>query len=326
MPDSTRQRLRDLVSLLSKYPDGLTTPEIADELGVTRQTALKDIRRLEDDGYPIYPDGNRHILPGDYHKRIYLSLAQAWFMYLPLRRIVRAELHRFPLVRGLLHRIASLFHEEIADQLVPRGKDATQSDTDQIFSELVHCWREERLVEISYRKLNTDRRTKLVVAPWWFEPAVWSDAFYLICGLQGKNGEYEPLTLKIDRIQSVKQHNTRFRRPPGKEIIQHLEKTWGIWVGKGEAVRVKLRFHNRQLDRLNETRWHLTEETTVDDDGSIIWQASVSEPQEMLPWIRGWGADVEVLEPENIRQQIAAEAETTARLYGRNPDEQPDFF
>jgi len=42
----------------------------------------------------------------------------------------------------------------------------------------------------------------------------------------------------------------------------------------------------------------------------------VAEPQEMLPWIRGWGADVEVLEPEDLRERMMGEARRLARVYG----------
>ncbi len=313
MTDSTRQRLRDLIALLREYPDGLTTSEIAAHLGVTRQTALKDIDRLSYDGIPIYEDESRYVLDSRYQKQIELSLAQAWFMYLPLRRIVRADLHRSPLVRSLLHRIAALFHEEIADQLIPDSDEMEDTASDHTFGGLVRCWQEQRQAEVQYRRPNADRPTKLVIAPWWFEPAVWSDAFYLIGGLL-RGDSYEPITLKLDRIQSVQPLTTGFQRPPGQQITAYLEKTWGIWVGEG--VQVRLRFHNRQFDRLKETRWHPTQKLTVAEDGFILWEAFISEPQEMLPWIRGWGADVEVLEPPNIRQQIAAEAEATARMYG----------
>ena len=51
-------------------------------------------------------------------------------------------------------------------------------------------------------------------------------------------------------------------------------------------------------------------------DGSLIWRAKVAEPQEMLPWIRGWGADVEVLEPEDLRERMVGEARRLAEAYG----------
>jgi len=36
----------------------------------------------------------------------------------------------------------------------------------------------------------------------------------------------------------------------------------------------------------------------------------------MLPWIRGWGADVEVLEPEELREQMMGETRRMAQMYG----------
>jgi CRISPR-associated endonuclease/helicase Cas3 len=41
----------------------------------------------------------------------------------------------------------------------------------------------------------------------------------------------------------------------------------------------------------------------------------VAQPQEMLPWIRGWGAEVEVLEPAALRQILAEEYQLLAGLY-----------
>jgi len=51
-------------------------------------------------------------------------------------------------------------------------------------------------------------------------------------------------------------------------------------------------------------------------DGSLIWRAWIAEPQEMLPWIRGWGADVVVLAPEEVRTHLAGEARRLAQTYG----------
>lgn len=318
MSDSTRRRLRDLEAPLLSHTEGLSTSEISIELGVSQRTVYNDLARLETDGVPIYEEKGRYFLDASYRPAIRLSLAQAWFMYLPLRRMVRAELHRMPLVRSLLHRIASLLHEEIADQLFPAPVEESVSERDRIFSQLVDCWRAQQYVELRYQRPNADRTSTLIVAPWWFEPAVWSDAFYMICGFERTSEEVETLTLKLDRILSVRPLNRRFERPSGREISEYLEHTWGIWVGEHSPVKVKLRFHNRQYQRLQETRWHPTQEMWLERDGSVIWQAQISEPQEMLPWIRGWGADVEVLEPEDIRQQVAAEAEATARIYGRS--------
>jgi CRISPR-associated endonuclease/helicase Cas3 len=81
-------------------------------------------------------------------------------------------------------------------------------------------------------------------------------------------------------------------------------------------VTVTLKFHPRVARRVQETRWHRSEQERELPDGSIEWRAKVAEVQEMLPWIRGWGADVEVLEPKELREMMMGEAKAIAEKYG----------
>lgn len=312
----TRTRLKDLIALLRRaYPDGISTSEIAQEMGVTRQTASKDINRLGDEGVPIIENKRRYCLSPDYDQMIPLNAAQAWLLYLPLRRLVRAQLHRNPLVRGLLRKVTGLLQDEMADELAPEDSQV-EPNSDAVFRELVDCWQESRLAEITYKKLNAEHVTEMVVAPWWFEPAVWTDAFYLVCGLKRRDGSFKMLTLKIDRIQSVRKLLTRFERPETKALTGAIRQAWGIWLGEeGEPVCVRLRFHPRQFGRLRESRWHPSEIISRDPDGWVIWEAELSEPQEVLPWVRSWGADVEVLEPDGLRWMLYQETQKLARLY-----------
>jgi CRISPR-associated endonuclease/helicase Cas3 len=329
MSTETRQRLREIINLLRlNYPDGLTTTEIAEELGVTRQTALHDIDRLTSDGVPINQEGHRYILSQDYGHELTLSPAQAWMLYVPLRRMVRAQQHRNPLVRSLLRTVTSLLDSEIADPITPDDNEI-ETDADEVFRELVNCWRESRMVEISYQRLNTAKVTTHVVEPWWLEPGVWTDAIYLVCGKPNQNGRHSILTLKIDRIQKVKKREERFIRPTSQTVLRQIEKTWGIWLGQTDGVKVRLRFHERQVQRLSETQWHPTQVLTLEPGGSAIWEGIISEPKEMIPWIRGWGADVEVLEPSILRDAIIQEVSRLTRLYLTNehlPKDPSDFL
>lgn len=327
MPYETEMHLKRLKDLLCDSGDaGMLTAEAAAQLGVSQQTIRNYLRRLESTGTPIYElEGNRYAIDPDYCGRnLYLSLAQAWLLYLPLRRIVRANLmNRSPLVVTLLRRIANLLHGEQAASLIKVGQAAEQP-RDDILETLVEAWQEQRYVEIRYWRLDASSGVTHRVAPWWFEPAVWSDSNYLIAGRKGSDGE-QPVPFKLDRIEWARKLDTRFERPPTEQLLQRIEESWGIW-GSAEPVKlVRLRFHPRVRDRLNETRWHPTQQLTYGDNW-VYWQAQIAEPQEMLPWIRGWGADVEVLEPEDIREQVASEAERTARLYGREPSGKRSFF
>lgn len=81
-------------------------------------------------------------------------------------------------------------------------------------------------------------------------------------------------------------------------------------------MEVVLRFHPRVAMRVREGRWHRGQALEAQPDGYLLWRARVAEPREMLPWIRGWGADCEVLEPQELREMLMGEAKAMAELYG----------
>ena len=80
-------------------------------------------------------------------------------------------------------------------------------------------------------------------------------------------------------------------------------------------MEVVLKFGRRVAQRVGETRWHRTEQVTEQEDGCLLWRALIAEPQEMLPWIRGWGADCEVLAPEGLRTALIEEVNKLKSIY-----------
>lgn len=50
-------------------------------------------------------------------------------------------------------------------------------------------------------------------------------------------------------------------------------------------------------------------------DGSLLYRVTVSGSREITRWILGYGPDVEVLEPEWLRRDIARQCAAMAGLY-----------
>ena len=86
-------------------------------------------------------------------------------------------------------------------------------------------------------------------------------------------------------------------------------------TGMKNQITVKLRFNRDAAKRVKESIWHPLEKVEDTEDGGCIWSADVAEWREMLPWVRGWGADVEVLEPKELRDSLTREAQELAELY-----------
>ena len=97
-----------------------------------------------------------------------------------------------------------------------------------------------------------------------------------------------------------------------------LRRAWGVMYGDGEAAHVKLRFSQFVSKRVRETRWHPSETITELPNG-LTWEADIGDVTEIRPWIRGWGADCEVLEPSALRADLIAETRRLEKLYGIEP-------
>ena len=53
-------------------------------------------------------------------------------------------------------------------------------------------------------------------------------------------------------------------------------------------------------------------------DGTCTLTLRVNHTLEMVPWIRGWGPDCEVLKPDELRQQIAEDMRKAVEVYGKD--------
>jgi predicted DNA-binding transcriptional regulator YafY len=324
--------LRDrIVELLMDAGEaGLSTNELAEQLDVTQQTIRDHFRAIEESGTTLLKEGVHYALPRHFAHKLFLRPVQMWLLYLPLRRLVRAQMQRYPIVQGLFNRIAQNLAQEIGDQIsypewISPGEEPEYPLND-VFEVLVQGWQKEQWIRIKYRALGEHYGSPFTVAPWWFEPAVWSDSNYVLVGVQ-QSGGVKPMTLKLERIEWAQITPDTFQRPATEDILQRIHLTWGIWQRDGEPTNVVLRFNNRVVDRLKETYWHPSQELTLDSDGrSVLWRAVISEPLEMIPWIRGWGPDVEVLEPLSLREQIAQDVVRTMRLYTNGEDKPFNYF
>jgi proteasome accessory factor B len=94
----------------------------------------------------------------------------------------------------------------------------------------------------------------------------------------------------------------------------HLASSWGIMSGE-QVSEVTLRFTAAAKPFVAERQWHPSQYIQVAPDGGCLLKVQVSEPLEMQPWIRSWGAQVQVISPKWLRQRIADDLQLAAEQY-----------
>jgi CRISPR-associated endonuclease/helicase Cas3 len=178
---------------------------------------------------------------------------------------------------------------------------------------LTRCWSEGRLVHIWHKSDSTGKVFEYDFAPYFIEPYAVGQTTHVIGLCQSPD---RMRTFKIERIERAEPLTQSYIIPADFDPRAQLAHAWGIWYTENEPVEVKLKFHPRVARRVKETRWHRGEDTKDLPNGYLLWWAKIAEPQEMLPWIRGWGADCEVVEPEGLRETLIGEAKAMAEMYG----------
>jgi len=123
---------------------------------------------------------------------------------------------------------------------------------------------------------------------------------------------------KLERILEAELLEETFEAPAAFDGARLLASAWGVMYGE-ETTEVVLRFSAGVARRVKESRWHASQTVEDGPDGSCLLRVRVAHPMEMKPWIRGWGGECEVLAPEGLRREIAAEMRRAAEVYGDEP-------
>ncbi len=315
------ERLLQIEALLLQHPHGLTQAEIARRVGVHRSTINRTLPEL--DRFCVYEtvEGKLAIDRDHYLTNVRLTLHEAMVFHLAARLMAtRTDKHNPYAASALrklglaLENLAPLISAHLATSADIMDDQARRYDPayQEVLETLTQAWSQGRKVHLWHRHRD-GRVYEYDFAPYFIEPYAVGRTAHVI-------GWREPpdalRTFKLERIQRIELTLETYEIPEDFSAKELLADAWGIWYTEAEPVEVMLRFHPRVAHRVRETQWHSSENIREQPDGSLIWWAQVAEPQEMLPWIRGWGADVEVLAPEKLREQMAGEARRLAKAYG----------
>ncbi|WP_298814681.1 CRISPR-associated helicase Cas3' [Chloroflexus sp.] len=320
-------RLIQIEQLLLAHPEGLTQAELARRLSVNRSTISRNLADVP--GY-IYEDEDGRIKIDRQAELINLrlSLPEALAIHIAARlmsrQMDRQNRHAAAALRKLGHAMER-YARRISQHVLQSANDIDSAGqlNDPVYLNVFECltdaWTSGRKVRIWYQIDTNERIYEYLLSPYFIEPYPIGQTTYVIgkALLLGDNGwnEEKMRTFKIERICRAELTQESYQIPADFDPHAYLADAWVIWSNEGEPVEVALRFTARVAQRVQETRWHRYERTELQSDGSLIWRARIAEPKEMLPWIRGWGADCEVLEPAWLRKKIEREVREMARVY-----------
>jgi len=309
------ERLEELKRLYIQR--AYTDMELAEKLGVARETIFRDRKDLSLE-YPIEQDeqGRYHIPKTKLISEIKLNLHEALTLYLAGRKTSRQTRFHQPHTVNAVEKLAATLRQPMTERLLKSAERVTEREKNpdkvKIIETVAQAWVEQRKVRIEYQALGSDGLTRHTISPYLIEPSIWNENVYVIAKSDFNDRIF---AFKMDRILSATVSGESFEIPESFDEEELLKHAWGIWVGEKDPITVKLRFSASVTRRVKESIWHPLEKVEVTEDGGCIWSVDIAEWREMLPWIRGWGADCEVLEPEGLRKEVIQHVRDMATQY-----------
>jgi proteasome accessory factor B len=323
--EAKRDRLarfyRVLRVLRAHGEQGVNIDEIARRVGVSKRTVYRDLHALEGElGIAVWSDdhGTWGVEGESFLPPLKLTLDEAMAVVVAARLMTRYADTYDPDLAAAFQKLEEGLPAPLRDHVERTLTALASRPTDERYARHVHlltrAWAERRTVRFTYAPAHYEggrRRREARVRPYLLEPSVQTHALYLV----GHDETRDAIrTFKVERIVDLALTGETFDEPPTDALAATLGRAWDI-IADQPPTEVVLRFAPAVAARVGETIWHPSQRTTTEPDGSLVWRATVAGTIEIRLWILSWGADVEVLEPAELRADVAATLARALTLY-----------
>ncbi|MFJ2032769.1 helix-turn-helix transcriptional regulator [Streptosporangium sp. NPDC087985] len=319
-------RLLSLLMLLQTR-GRMTAQELAAELEVSVRTVYRDVESLHSAGVPLYgdagPSGGYRLLEGYRTRLTGLTSEEAESLFLAGMPGPAAELGLGSVVTAAQLKLMAALPVELRDR-AGRIRERFHLDTPTWYhgaDETPHLaavadavWNERRL-EIRYHRWKTPREVVRRLEPYGL--VLKAGRWYLIaCG-----GDENVRTYRVSQIRELHALPETFTRPAGFDLAAHWNgalEEFEARLLRGEAV---VRLSPDGMERLPDMVRPAVlraAEAGAEPPGPDGW-TQITVPIESLPhalsdFLR-FGEDLEVVSPAELRDLMAATAQSLVRLY-----------
>lgn len=318
--ESRVERKQRVLDLVKRRETGITTSEIAEVLNFKTRTVRDYLNELMDE-YRVEREGKQWLpIPKQKLVKLEPTPEEVVVLYLAMRMFVKQSDRRNPLAQDVLLKMARLASNELhlGDDLEQAAAVMAQqpedADYEDVFRQVVRAYLQRKMLRITYHPYHKEP-FQTTIAPYLIEPSSFGYGTYAI----GYSRTPDALrTYKLERIREARLTQEEFVVPkdfPGLDILRNA---WSIFIGEAH-VHVVLRFAPDVARRVKESNWRGINAVLQDDPdrvGYVRYSFDIADTTDLKPWIRTWGANAEVLEPADLRDEMIGEARALAHLYG----------
>lgn len=317
MQDATQiERQLHILSLLSDSKHGCTVEEIAKYLArvwikVSKKTILRDIDflsstfpvREEIQGKTTYYVADKFNL-----KNISFTLNELIALYftkeimnsyLALETGINASLLVNKII-AMLPLINRTYIDSLSEYIkvrpveVVKEKAISPGYLDIISNAIAF---NKKLV-IQYKAFNSIEETERCIDPYHLEIENGCYQLVAFCHLRNSLREF-----RVSRIKGIYASDETFIKPDG--IYEAYKKTKFDKLSGEQKINIKLKFTGFAARYVNEYEFEKADKLISIGQDELLFEKGTTMSPEIVKWILGFGFEAEVLEPPELREQIA---------------------
>lgn len=289
----------------------VTRADMMEVAEVSLATFKRDIAKLRDQmGMPILFDKDR---AGYYldHNNLSTEMPGLWFnpkelvALLTIQRLIEqlepglVGLKLRPLQKKLtdLLEAKGLGEAEIAKRVRMTFAGKRQLEL-KAFEQVALATISRKQVKVTHLNRERAERMERTISPQ--ELMHYRDNWYIDAWCHLRNGVR---SFGLDVIEDVRILESAAKEVDTAELRSITQGSYGIFAGQSTAWAV-LRFNKHRAQWVEGEQWHSQQIATLEPDGSYLLKVPYSDDRELLGDILRFGADVQVLEPKELRSKV----------------------
>ncbi|MEE8339357.1 MAG: WYL domain-containing transcriptional regulator [Xanthomonadales bacterium] len=317
------ERLYHLHNILNQRRTPILRQDLMERLECSQATLYRLVNELRDFlGAPIEQDPDTR---GFYYDRSYeqpFELPGIWISPGELQALLTARQVLGNVQPGLLEgeleslqgRITSLLQQkgvepEMGDARIHIQQVAGRAVPARMFQDVLAALFQRQRLKIRYHGRRRDQESERVVSPQRLTQ--YRNSWYLDAWCHQAEGLR---SFALERVREQTLLAEPAREVSQQELTGHFDQSYGIFSGPAENL-AELRFTPEMARWIADENWHPDQQGSFDADGSWLLKLPFSNSRELVMDILRYGADVEVLAPDFLREAVAKAARQTAKLY-----------
>lgn len=316
------ERLFYIINYLDNH-ETATATELAKHCQTSVRSIYRDMRVLEDIGYYYTNEGKKGYRLIHQPVRSPQNLTQDEWMAVVLYPFVSgsiiSEKHPlYPAYRSGLDKIGGkvVNNKQVLPISAQIGERILFQDQyrdlkhQNIMPMLVQAIAHNTTIQVSYFSMHRNEMSIRELDPYYLVPRDGHLYVIAFCHLRR-----DVRVFRLNRIQEIELTEKHFQLPNSFSIADFLANRWSIFADETEPIHFIVKFSKEVSRYITEQDFYSETHLEEQEDGTLLLNTKVKSKFEFLKWIRSFGTNAEVLEPQDVREELRREYEEMVGRY-----------